>query len=454
MNKKINYLIFFLLFTVVSHCSFDNKTGIWDEGLEEKERISKLEKEQEQEQDQEGNYVKIYSSEEVIYEEILSKQNITLSRPIKNVKWQMSNFNLHNALPNYYLSSINNTFLKKKIGKDKFSISNVVSSPLIYEDKIIFADDSGTIFYVSKSGKVIWKKNIYKKIYKKIYKNLSFTIYKNKVYVVDNIGFIYVINLRSGEVEWFKNHGTPFKSNIKIFEDNIYVINQDNRILCFSIENGNKIWDLRSISSFIKSQGLQSLAISKEGDLIALNTSGDLFKIKANNGSVLWSLNITASKLAHETDFFRSSSIVLSDDDIIFSASKSLFSYNKANGFLNWKKNIDSNNTPIVDGNHIFVVTNNGFFINLDKTTGEIIWSTNIMKILKNNKRFTKISGFILGSGKLYTLTHNGYLIVSSATSGKTEYFKKIGNEISVPPIVSNGALYILTNKSKIFGFN
>ena len=44
-----------------------------------------------------------------------------------------------------------------------------------------------------------------------------------------------LINLRSGEVEWFKNHGTPFKSNIKIFEDNIYVINQDNRILCFSI---------------------------------------------------------------------------------------------------------------------------------------------------------------------------------------------------------------------------
>ena len=450
MTKKINYLIFFLLFIIISHCSFDNKTGIWDEGLEEKKRISKLEKEQ----DQEGDYVKIYSSEEIFYEEISPKKNITLSKPIKNITWQMSDFNLHNSLTNYYLSSISNTFLKKKIGKDKFSISNVVSSPVIYKNKIVFADDVGTIFYINKYGKVIWKKNIYKKVYKKIYKNLSFTIYKDKVYVVDNIGFMYAINLQNSKVIWFKNHGTPFKSNIKIFDDNIYVINQDNRILCFSTKNGNKIWDLRSISSFIKSQGLQSLAISKEGDLITLNTSGDLFKIKASNGSLHWSLNITESKLAHETDFFRSSSIVLSDDDIIFSASKSLFSYNLSNGYLNWKKNIDSNSTPIVDGNHIFVVTNNGFFINLDKTTGQIIWSTNILKILKNNKRVTKISGFILGSGKVYILTHNGYLIVSSATSGKTEYFKKIGNEISVPPVISNGALYILTNKSKIFGFN
>jgi outer membrane protein assembly factor BamB len=450
MTKKINYLIFFLLFVVISHCSFDDKTGIWDEGLQEKERISKIEKEQVQE----GDYVKIYSSDKIFYEEISSKKNIILSKPIKNIKWKMSNYNLRNSLSNYYLSNISNAFLKKKIGKDKFSIYDAVSAPLIYNNKIIFADDSGTIFYINKSGKVIWKKNIYKKVYKKMYKNLSFTIYKDKIYVVDNIGFLYAINLQNSKVEWFKNHGTPLKSNIKIYDDNIYVINQDNRILCFSIKNGNKIWDLRSVSSFIKSQGLQSLAISNEGDLIVLNTSGDLFKIKASNGSVYWSLNITESKLAHETDFFRSSSIVLTDFDIIFSASKSLFSFNLSNGFLNWKKNIDSISTPIVDGNHIFVVTNNGFFINLDKITGEVIWSTNILKILKNNKRLTKISGFILGSGKVYTLTHNGYLIVSSATSGKTEYFKKIGGEISVPPIVSNGSLYILTNKSKIFGFN
>jgi len=450
MTKKINYLIYFLLFIVISHCSFDNKTGIWDEGLQEKERIVELEKNQ----DQEGEYIKIYSSNKIFYEEISAKKIITLSKPMENIKWKMSNYNLSNSLSNYYLSNISNTFLKKKIGKDKFSIYNAVSAPLIYNNNIIFADDSGTIFYINKSGKVIWKKNIYKKVYKKIYKNLSFTIYKDKIYVVDNIGFLYAINLQNSKVEWFKNHGTPLKSNIKIFDDNIYVINQDNRILCFSIKNGNKIWDLRSVSSFIKSQGLQSLAISNEGDLITLNTSGDLFKINARNGSLYWSLNITESKLAHETDFFRSSSIVLNDLDIIFSASKSLFSFNSSNGYLNWKKKIDSISTPIVDGNHIFVVTNNGFFINLDKTTGEIIWSTNILKVLKKNKRLTKISGFILGSGKLYTLTHNGYLIVSSATSGNTEYFKKIGSEISVPPIVSNGSLYILTNKSKIYGFN
>ena len=59
-----------------------------------------------------------------------------------------------------------------------------------------------------------------------------------------------------------------------------------------------------------------------------------------------------------------------------------------------------------------------------------------------------------MGSGKIYSLTLNGHLIVSSAFSGKVEYSKKIGDQIKVSPIINNGKLYILTENSKIIGFN
>jgi len=66
----------------------------------------------------------------------------------------------------------------------------------------------------------------------------------------------------------------------------------------------------------------------------------------------------------------------------------------------------------------------------------------------------TQITGFIMGSGKIYAITLNGYLIVCSAVSGNVEYFKKIGDPITASPIISNGSLYILTEKSRILGFN
>ena len=450
MTNKMKYLVYLLLFISLESCSFDNKTGIWSGSEKEKKRIAELEREHKRITD----IVKLYSSESSYAQEVLAVKSVNLTAPKKNLSWEMSGLNIQNFVGNIYLPSIDNNFLKKKIGKDKFSISKVTTTLLTYNNNIIFADDTGTIFNINQKGKVNWKKNIYKKMYKKIYKSLAFSIYKDTLYATDNIGFIYAISLESGKIIWIKNHGIPLKSNVKIFNNKIFLVNQENKLICLDTEKGSKIWDVRSIASFIKSQYLLALAISKEGDLVVLDSSGYLLKVKTDNGRVYWSFNITDVALTHGGDFFVSSDIVINDNDIIFTSLSSVFSYNLSSGYLNWKKDIGSKNTPIIDGNNIFLISDNGYFINLDKNSGTIIWSTNILKILKKKKQITQITGFVLGSGKVYATSANGYLIVSSAVSGNVESFKKIGDPITASPIISNGSLYILTENSRILGFN
>ncbi len=447
-NSKIIYLFILIL---LSNCSFDNVTGIWSGSEKEKKRISDLA----MEQNRIISTEKIYSPDQFIYStEILLKQNIILTKPKKNSSWEMSTLNHQNFLGNIYLTGAENIFFKKKIGKNKFDLLQVKSSPLISENNIILSDDRGSIFFTSDRGNVIWKKNIYKKIYKKIYKNLNFTLYNDNLYVADNIGFIYAISLDSGKVIWIKNHGIPFKSNIKIFKDKIYAINQDNRILSFNTKDGSKLWDVRSISSFIKSQNFLSIAVTKQGNVVVINSSGDLIKIKGSSGGILWSVSTSSSLLVDATDFFKSSNLVIDDNAIFFSAESSFYSYNLSNGSLNWSKDISFTGTPIIDKKNIFFVTDNGYFVIMDKANGEIISSTNILKILKKRKQATKITGFIMGSGKIYSVTLNGYLIVTSASSGQVEYFKKIGEDVVASPVISDGNLYIVTRSSKIIGFN
>jgi len=327
-------------------------------------------------------------------------------------------------------------------------------SPIISNNNIIFSDDRGTIFKINKKGKIIWKKNIYRKLYKKIYKILSLAIYKDSVFVSDNIGFIYKLDMLDGKVIWIKNHGIPIKSDIKLFEEKIYLINQDNRLLCLSANDGSLLWNSRSIRSFIKSQHLLSLAVSEKKDLVILNSAGDLIKLKSRTGQIYWTLSALRSLYAHDTDFFRSSKIVLIDNEIIFSTKISTYSFNLTNGQLNWEIEIGTTNTPIIDKNNIFIVTNNGYFINLERENGNVIWSTNILKILKKKKQNTNVTGFVLGSGKIYATTKNGYLIIVSADLGKVESFKKIGDPIYAPPIIQDGELFILTQNSRIFGLN
>ena len=450
MIKRAKHLFLFLILGFLTNCSFDNKTGIWSGIENEKKRILDLENKQ----NRKIEVVKIYTQETIFDKEIVSTKRVVLTEVKKNSSWQMSGLNLQNFLGNIYLPNIDNNFLKKKIGKKKYLLSKIKLSPLTFEDSIFITDDTGSIYRINKNGKVYWKSNIYKKIYKKIYKNLSFSIYKDKIYVADNIGYVYAISFETGKLIWIKNHGIPLKSKIKIFENRIYLINQDNRLLCLNIDEGSLIWDNRSISSFIKTQNFLALAISGIGNLVTLDSSGNLLKLKANNGGFYWSLSMGDTQLVQGSNFFESSDITIVNNDIFFSTPASFFSFNLDNGYLNWKKNIVSKNTPIIDGNNVFIVSDNGYFVNLDKQSGKIVWSTNILKILKKKKQKTEITGFVMGSGKIYAVSLNGYLIVSSALSGKVEYFKKVADSITSAPIISNGSLYILTGKSKILGFN
>ena len=449
MNKK-KYIVFFLISALFTSCSFDNKSGIWKGGEEEKRKVAQLEEEQKAE----ANTTKIYSSENKYSKEKSISRKITLSKPENNSSWTMPGLNHQNNLGNLYLTGIKSKFLKKKVGKNKFSLSKITSSPLAHKNSIIFSDDRGTIYKIGYSGKLKWKQNIYKKIYKKIYKNLNFSFYKNNIYISDNIGFIYAISLNSGELIWIKNHGIPLKSYIKIYEKKVYLVNQDNRILCLDQKNGSIVWDIRSTKSFIKSQNLLSLAITPDGLLLVLSSAGDLLKIRANSGKIYWSLKISAFSFIQDSDFFASSNIVIDNKNIIFSTQSSIFSINLDNGYLNWKRDLSLRNTPIVDEKHIYLVSDNGYFMNLDKLTGEIISSTNILKVLKRKRQKTQISGFIIGSEKVYATTFNGYLIVCSANSGKVERYKKIGDTITADPIISNGELFILTDNSRLFGFS
>ena len=458
MIKRVYCYLFFLVFLLFTGCSFDKKTGIWDGYEKQKEEINKLRNERKKL----SNTINIYSTKSFVSKEIPPKKPIILSSPEKNLLWQMTGFNLQNDVGHKYLSGITNRFLKKKVSKNKFVRSEEMSPILIFDNFLYITNDTGTIFKVNYNGRIVWKKNIYKKMYKNLYKKLSFAIYKNNLFISDNMGFIYSLDILTGDPIWIKNLGIPFKSQLKIFNDKIYVVNQDNRLLSLSVKDGFKVWDIRSISSYIKSQSLLSIAISPSGDLVFLNSSGDLNKVNAETGRLIWTLNAKDYSFAHDTDFFESSNIVISDNSIIFTTTSAIYSYDLFSGYLNWSQNVNSKGNPIINGDYVFLITKDGYFLNFDKITGEIIWSTNILPALEKGwkipfekeKSETVVTGYILGSGKLYITTFNGFLIVCSASNGKVESFQRIAFVNTYSPIISNNSLFVLTKNFKLFGFN
>ena len=445
-----NFFLFTLCIVFLSSCSLDKKTGIWTDEKEEQKKIAELKKKKKLIIGTD----KIYSSEITYSKELDLRNLISVSQPKRNTSWTMPSLNHQNYMNNLFLSGVNNIFLKKKIGKNKFSESKNITNILAYKENIVFSDDNGTIYNINKNGKINWKKNIYNKNYKNIYKSLILSMYKKSIYIADNIGFIYSIDLLTGKLIWIKDHSTSIKSSIKVFKNKIIVIDQDNKILCLSTVDGTRVWDILSISSFIKSQTLLPIAISNLGHILTINSSGDIFKINIETGTILWSSNTSLSDYSDASDFFRTSNIVIDKNKAFVSSGMFTFSYNTDDGTINWETLVTSIATPIIVNNNIFLVSEDGYFVILNKKSGEIISSVNLLKNLKKKKKNTKIISFIMGSGKIYSITANGYLIVSSSSTGKYEFHIKVGESVSAPMIINNNELYLLTKSSKILGFN
>ena len=79
--------------------------------------------------------------------------------------------------------------------------------------------------------------------------------------VADNISKYYALDIDTGEVLWSKNNTAPFNSQLKIYKDKLFVIDYENVLRAYSINEGNEIWNIRTGNSLIRSQKKLSMVI-------------------------------------------------------------------------------------------------------------------------------------------------------------------------------------------------
>ena len=242
------FILIFIIFTY--GCSFDNKTGIWKDASEFPVYSGVNNTIEDQTDNQ---YEQVFSNKKTFYEEKNNEDNIklTLDAAQKNTNWQQEFGNNYNNISNYSYS--NNkvlTYKSKRLSKLSHKHNHINNHFIFKEDKIISYDHKGTIFIFSiTENKKIFEFNFYQKKFKNYLKELYMALDNGNLYVADNLGYMYVVNIEKNNIKWAKNFGIPFRSNIKILDNQIFLANQDN--ILYSVNLSNLfLLSKRYISSF------------------------------------------------------------------------------------------------------------------------------------------------------------------------------------------------------------
>ena len=120
---------------------------------------------------------------------------------------------------------------------------------------------------------------------------------KKNIILSDNLGYIYSININSGKLVWAKNYGVPFRSNIKIDDNNIFLLNQDNKFYTIKEKTGEKTLDLETFPSFLKSKLETTISLDpKNKNLYFITSSGELYSINYATRNINWLSTIFSDK--------------------------------------------------------------------------------------------------------------------------------------------------------------
>ena len=430
MNKIFQLFLILIFF---SGCSLNKNSKFWTS-----ETIKKIE---------EQKFEKIFDDPTALSQELNTNISLNFSKSLtkNNLSQKFTN---NDGRVNFDGS------LKKSL-KYKFSkIENFYQfEPELSFNKgnIIFFDDKGTVLKFDERSKLIWKKNYYTKSEKKSNPILQFANNDKFLIIADNLSKYFMLNLQSGDLVWSKNNIAPFNSQIKIYKERFFVIDFTNTLRCYSMKNGEEIWNFQTETALIRSQKRLSMVIVE--DVIYFNNSlGDISAVRINDGELLWQLP-TQSDVLYESAFSLETSDIITDNkDLFFSNNKNqFFSIDIKSGSFNWENSINSNLRPTVVENFIISVSLEGYLIVIDKITGNIIKVTDVFNNFKPKKRKEILpTGFIVGLKNIYLSTNIGRLLVIDIKSGKTISTLKIDKDKISRPFVSNQNLYLAKDNAII----
>ncbi|RPG94226.1 MAG: hypothetical protein CBE13_003045 [Candidatus Pelagibacter sp. TMED253] len=440
--KRLLLIIFIIILT---QCSFDNKTGIWDNTIQVSVKNDKRFK----------DFDTLYTEEKSFRKIISPDKSLKISfDPIKTVlKWPDEFYKNSNNLDNFSYKNLNEIIFKsKKLSKYK------IKDKLLFDgENIIAVDSKGSIFlYSIENRKISFKYNFYKKKYKKLEKNLNIIVEKNIAYVSDDIGYLYAINYKDKRLLWAKYYKIPFRSNLKILENKIILADQNNTLYVINKFNGEKLKLFPTEEVVLKNDFSNSIALNNES-LFYLNTYGSLYSVNKNNLNIDWFLSLNKSLELSPGNLFYSNPIVIYKDKIIVSTDPTLYVLDSNSGFTLFQKSITSIVSPIISDKYLFIITKDNLLVCIDLISGNILYSSDvnqeIANFLKTKKKSISIKSLSIVNNSLSIFLNNSY-IVNFNKNGKVKNIKKLRVKLGTFPIfISNSILY-LNKKNKLIILN
>ena len=344
------------------------------------------------------------------------------------------------------------------IGEGASRYTRVLSSPVVAADRVFAMDGATQVSALDlASGGRIWAVDLKPEEERGSAFGGGPCFWNDRLFVTTGYGQVLALDPADGTVIWRQNVTAPLHAPPTVTDGRVFAVSIENALDVLSADDGRRLWTHNGIPETAGLLGGASPAVSEEIVVVGYS-SGEVFGLRPENGRVIWSDNLAATRTANAVAGLadiRGRPVIDRGRAYAISHSGRLAAIDLRSGERAWEQQIGSSHGPWVCGDFIFVLSGDNEAVCLRREDGKVRWLRPLPRFRNEKDKSGPIywAGPALGGNRLIVLSSTREMMSLSPQTGDMIDRQDISGPGYLSPVIAQNSLYLLTDDANLSAY-
>jgi len=380
---------------------------------------------------------------------------VRLPEPYVNTDWAQPGGSAAHAMYHLSLSANPQRVWSADVGEGSGDVATLLAQPIVVGDTVFTMDARSLVSAFSAgTGSRQWQVDLEDEDEDDGFFGGGIAAEGGKIFAATGFARIFALDEKTGETLWIHKAPGPIRGAPVVAEGRVFVVTLDNQLLVLNVETGERLWNHVGVQETAGLLGSASPAVARN-TVVVPYSSGEVLALLTEDGRQVWSENLSATRrLDPLADIAQVRGLPVIDRDMVIAVSHAgrMLAVDLRQGVRAWQAEIGGVNMPWAAGDFIYLVTNDGQVVCLQRADGRIKWVTPLPRFADPEEQEEPIRwrGPVLAGDRLILAGSHGEVISVSPYDGKPLGVISLGDGAAVAPVVANNSLYLVTNGGQL----
>jgi outer membrane protein assembly factor BamB len=408
-----------------------------------------------------GERTAVLSQERGLAEAARDREEVILPAPEPNVDWPQSGGYSHHAMQHMVVGDALQPVWRTSIGAGKASRDRQLSGPVVADGRLFTIDREATVrAFNAETGEQLWSVDLPDPDEEEddgalLGGGVAFD--KGRVFATTGFAKVVALRADTGAELWRVAVDAPMRAAPAVNSGRVIVQTVDNQTVALSAVDGRKLWTHSGAPETASLLGSPTAAID-QGIVVVPYSSGELFALRLETGSEVWTDSVTAARRTDAVGTLRdirANPVIDGNRLFVIGNSGLMAAMDLRSGARAWTLRVAGTQQPWLAGDVIFLVSEEAEVAAVNAFTGGILWTTPLPRWENPDDLSDPIiwTGPILASDRLIVGSSDGYAYALSPYDGRVMGRIELPDAMASAPIVANNTLYFLTTDGDLVAY-